>query len=90
MPVLMGAVCFDETRTQGVAFVIDLRERKRTENELLQSEARLEKAQQVAHVGWWERDFVERPRVAVRSRRAGSSACRRSPLPRVAGALGRV
>ena len=58
VPVLMGAVCFDETRTNGVAFVIDLTERKRTENELLQSEARLERAQRIARVGWWERDFV--------------------------------
>ena len=58
VPVLMGAVCFDETRTNGVAFVIDLTERKRTEKELLQSEARLERAQRIARVGWWERDFV--------------------------------
>jgi PAS domain S-box-containing protein len=35
-----------------------LTERKQAENELRRSEARLEKAQRVAHVGWWERDFV--------------------------------
>jgi PAS domain S-box-containing protein len=58
VPVLMGAVCFDEARTNGVAFVIDLTERKRTEKELLQSEARLERAQRIARVGWWERNFV--------------------------------
>jgi PAS domain S-box-containing protein len=58
VPVLMGGVCFDETRTHGVAFVVDLTERKQAENELRRSEARLEKAQRVAHVGWWERDLV--------------------------------
>ena len=57
VPVLMGAACFDETRTEGVAFVLDLTERKRAENELRRSEARLEEAQRIAHVGWWERDF---------------------------------
>jgi PAS domain S-box-containing protein len=58
VPVLMGAACFDETRTHGVAFVLDLTERKRVENELRRNEARLEEAQRVAHVGWWERDFA--------------------------------
>ena len=58
VPVLMGAACFDETRTHGVAFVLDLTERKRAENDLRLNEARLEEAQRVAHVGWWERDFV--------------------------------
>ena len=58
VPVLVGAACFDETRTHGVAFVLDLTERKRAENDLRRNEARLEEAQRVAHVGWWERDFV--------------------------------
>ena len=40
VPVLMGGACFDETRTEGVAFVLDLTERKRKEQELRASEER--------------------------------------------------
>jgi len=58
VPVLVGGACFDETGTHGVAFVLDLTERKRAENELRRNEARMEEAQRVAHVGWWERDFA--------------------------------
>src|SRR5215469_12121978 len=32
--------------------------RKRTEEDLADSKARLESAQRLAHVGWWERDFT--------------------------------
>ena len=35
----------------------DITELKQTEQERRASEARLEKAQRLAHVGWWERDF---------------------------------
>ncbi len=31
---------------------------KRAEEELRESNARLEEAQRIAHVGWWERDFI--------------------------------
>ena len=41
-----------------MAFVLDLTERKLAENDLRRNEARLEEAQRVAHVGWWERDFT--------------------------------
>ena len=34
MPVLFGGATFDELRHQGVAFVVDLTERKRAEAEL--------------------------------------------------------
>jgi PAS domain S-box-containing protein len=35
----------------------DITEQRQAEQELRASEARLEKAQSIAHVGWWERDF---------------------------------
>ena len=36
----------------------DITERKRAEEVLRESEAKLQKAQRVAHFGWWERDFT--------------------------------
>ena len=36
----------------------DITERKRTEEVLRESEAKLQKAQHIAHFGWWERDFA--------------------------------
>ena len=36
----------------------DITARKRAQDELRESEARLQKAQRIAHVGWWERDFT--------------------------------
>ena len=36
----------------------DITERKRTEEVLRESEARLQKSQHIAHFGWWERDFA--------------------------------
>jgi PAS domain S-box-containing protein len=36
----------------------DITERKRTEEVLRESEAKLQKAQRIAHFGWWERDFT--------------------------------
>ena len=40
MPVLVGAAIFEERGDQGVAFVLDLTERKRAEQEMRASEAR--------------------------------------------------
>src|SRR5215471_7736979 len=37
----------------------DITERKRAEEVLRESEAKLQKAQRVAHFGWWERDFTD-------------------------------
>jgi len=44
VPVLIGLAAFDEQRDQGVAFVLDLTERKRTEAEARESEWRYREA----------------------------------------------
>ena len=36
----------------------DITERKRAEEVLRENEAKLERAQRIAHFGWWERDFT--------------------------------
>ena len=51
VPVLIGSVAFDGRRDQGVAFVLDLTERKRAEENLQESERRYREAQgELAHV----------------------------------------
>jgi PAS domain S-box-containing protein len=50
VPVLIGSAAFDEQRDQGVAFVLDLTERKRAEAEARESERRYREMQmEVAH-----------------------------------------
>jgi PAS domain S-box-containing protein len=51
VPALIGSVAFDEQRDQGVAFVLDLTERKRAEAEARESEQKYRKMQmELAHV----------------------------------------
>jgi PAS domain S-box-containing protein len=51
VPVLIGGACFDATRTEGVAFVVDLTERKRAEEAFRRSEAYLTEAQRLSNSG---------------------------------------
>ena len=60
VPILMGAACFDESGNEGVAFVLDLTERKRAERALKdreealrRSEAWLIQGQKLSHTGNW-------------------------------------
>ncbi len=53
VPVLVGVAGFDEEQDQLVAFVLDLTDRKRAEEELRRSEASLAQAQQISHTGSW-------------------------------------
>jgi PAS domain S-box-containing protein len=60
VPVLVGAACFDETRTQGVAFVLDLTERKLAEDELRASEERFRTVVHFSFEVYWETDTQHR------------------------------
>jgi PAS domain S-box-containing protein len=53
VPVLIGAATFEEGANQGVAFVLDLTERKRAEEELRRSEAYLAEAEALSKSGSW-------------------------------------
>jgi PAS domain S-box-containing protein len=52
VPVLVGAASFED-ENQGVAFVLDLTERKCVEQALRRSEARLAEGQRLTHTGSW-------------------------------------
>jgi PAS domain S-box-containing protein len=56
VPVLIGAAFFEESKNEGVAFVLDLSERKRSEEALRRSEAYLAQAQRLSQTGsfWWK------------------------------------
>ncbi|KJK17234.1 histidine kinase [Burkholderiaceae bacterium 16] len=53
VPVLVGAAAFDDERRRGVAFVVDMTERKQAEQELRRSRHYLAEAQKVSHTGSW-------------------------------------
>jgi PAS domain S-box-containing protein len=56
VPVLIGAAVFEGSKNEGVAFVLDLSERKRAEEALRRSEAYLTQAQRLSQTGsfWWK------------------------------------
>ena len=53
VPVLIGGAAFDAECKRGVAFVVDLTERKCAEEELRRSQHYLAEAQKVSHTGSW-------------------------------------
>jgi PAS domain S-box-containing protein len=53
VPVLIGVAAFDKKCERGVAFVVDMTERKRAEAELWRSRQYLAEAQKVSHTGSW-------------------------------------
>jgi PAS domain S-box-containing protein len=53
VPVLIGVATFEEGGNQGVAFVLDLTERKRAEEALRRSQFYLSEGQRIARIGSW-------------------------------------
>jgi PAS domain S-box-containing protein len=51
VPVLIGAACFEGQSNQGVAYILDLSQQKRAEEDLRRSEAYLAEAQRQTHTG---------------------------------------
>jgi PAS domain S-box-containing protein len=51
VPILVGGALFDGGGDDGVAFILDLRRQKRTQEELRRSEAFLAEAQRLTHIG---------------------------------------
>ena len=59
-PVLIGGALFEVGGNEGVSFVLDLTEQKRTEQALRRSESYLAQSQRLAHIGSWAFDALAR------------------------------
>ena len=60
VPILIGFASFEAGGDQGVAFVVDLTDRKRTEEALRRNEAFLAEAQRLSQTGSWTLDTTTR------------------------------
>ena len=63
VPVLIGAATYEGSRNEGVAYVLDLTERTRTEQALKRSEAYLAEAQKLSRTGSFAYDPASRKTV---------------------------
>jgi PAS domain S-box-containing protein len=57
-PVEVRVSQFEQAGKRFLCLARDITERKHAEQELQENKVRLEEAQRLAHVGWWERDFM--------------------------------
>jgi PAS domain S-box-containing protein len=57
VPVLIGSALLEGHDDKGSSFIMDITERKRSEEKLKQSENQLAEAQHLAHVGSWDWDL---------------------------------
>jgi PAS domain S-box-containing protein len=103
VPVLIGSVMFEESETEGVAFVLDLTERKRAEAEAIESEGRyrevqteLEHANRVATMGQFTASIAHEVSQPIAAALANAQAAQRwlaarpPELEEVQQALGRI
>jgi PAS domain S-box-containing protein len=60
VPVLIGGALFESGGNEGVAFVLDSSELKRTEEALRRSQAYLAEAQKLTHIGSWAGNILTR------------------------------
>jgi PAS domain S-box-containing protein len=77
LPVLIGGALFEENGNEGVAFVLDLTERKRVEEALKQSETRYQHVFQAMAVSFLELDYSSSRQILRALRDAGVHDFRR-------------